>query len=117
MCSIRNIRSRHLRPFRRHTGQLRALLQGASVTFKVRTFGTTDGEETWSFGDGATARTKSDGNVVPLAKNGFATTTHVFQKPGDYIVRVERVNRFGQKAIAHLFVRVGDTQAPAASKK
>jgi len=81
---------------------------GASVTFKVRTFGTTDGEETWSFGDGATARTKSDGNVVPLAKNGFAITTHVFQRPGDYIVRVERINGFGQKAIAHLFVRVGD---------
>lgn len=90
---------------------------GASVTFKVRTFGTTDGEETWSFGDGATTHTKSDGNVVPLAKNGFATTTHVFQKPGDYIVRVERVNRLGQKAIAHLFVRVGDAEATTASKR
>jgi hypothetical protein len=42
-----------------------------------QTFGSTDGEETWSFGDDATARTKSD-NVVPLAKNGFATTAHVF---------------------------------------
>jgi hypothetical protein len=31
-------------------------------------------------------------------------TTHVFQKPGDYIVRVERANRLGQKAIAHLLV-------------
>lgn len=80
---------------------------GTPVTFKVRTFGTTDGEETWSFGDGAAARTKSDGNVVPHAKNGFAVTTHAFQKPGDYIVRVERANRLGQKAIAHLFVRVG----------
>jgi len=76
------------------------------VTFKVRTFSTTDGEEIWSFGDGGTARTKSDGNVVPLAKDGFATTTHVFQKPGDYIVRVERANRLGQKAITHLIVRV-----------
>jgi len=90
---------------------------GASITFKVRTFGTTDGEETWSFGDGATARTKSDGNVVPLAKNGFATTTHVFQKPGDYLVRVERVNRLGQKAIAHLFVRVGDAEATTVPKR
>jgi murein DD-endopeptidase MepM/ murein hydrolase activator NlpD len=90
---------------------------GAPVTFKVRTFGTTDGEEAWSFGDGATARTKSDGNVVPHAKNGFAITTHVFQKPGDYIVRVERVNRLGQKAVAHLFVRVGDAEATTASKR
>ena len=90
---------------------------GAPVTFKVRTFSTTDGEETWSFGDGGEARTKSDGNVVPLAKDGFAATTHVFQKPGDYIVRVERVNRLGQKAIAHLLVRVGDAEAAAVSKK
>jgi hypothetical protein len=81
---------------------------GVSVTFKVRTFGTTDGEEAWSFGDGGAARTKSDGNVVPHAKDGFAITTHVFQQPGDYIVRVERANRLGKRAIAHLFVRVGD---------
>jgi murein DD-endopeptidase MepM/ murein hydrolase activator NlpD len=85
-----------------------SIAPGASVTFKVRTFGTTDGEETWSFGDGATARTKSDGNVEPHAKDGFAVTTHVFQERGDYIVRVERANRLGHKAIAHLFVRVGD---------
>jgi murein DD-endopeptidase MepM/ murein hydrolase activator NlpD len=83
------------------------LAPGKPVTFKVRTFGTTDGQETWFFGDGATATTKSDGNVAPLAKNGFAVTTHAFTKPGDYIVRVERANRLGQKAIAHLWVRVG----------
>jgi len=80
---------------------------GNSVTFQVRTFGTTDGEESWSFGDDATATTKSDGNVEEHATNGFAATTHVFTKPGDYIVRVERANRLGQKAIAHLWVRVG----------
>ncbi len=80
---------------------------GASVTFKVRTFGTTDGEEIWRFGDGGTARTKSDGNVAPLAKDGFAVTAHVFEKPGEYIVRVERSNGLGRKAIAHLVVRVG----------
>jgi murein DD-endopeptidase MepM/ murein hydrolase activator NlpD len=80
---------------------------GKPIAFKVRTFGTTDGEESWSFDDGATATTKSDGNVEEHAKNGFVATTHVFSKPGDYIVRVERANRLGQKAIAHLWVRVG----------
>ncbi len=80
---------------------------GKPVTFKVRTFGTTEGEESWSFGDGATATTRSDGNVEEHAKNGFAATTHAFAKPGDYIVRVERTNRLGQKAVAHLWVRVG----------
>jgi hypothetical protein len=83
---------------------------GKPVTFKVRTFGTTNGQETWSFGDGTTATTKSDGNVVPLAKNGFAATTHVFTQPGDYLVRVERANRLGQKAIAHLWVRAGGSE-------
>jgi hypothetical protein len=86
------------------------LAPGKPVTFKVRTFGTTDGQESWSFGDGATATTKSDGNVVPLAKNGFAVTTHAFTKPGDYIVRVERANHLGQKAVAHLWVRVGGSE-------
>jgi murein DD-endopeptidase MepM/ murein hydrolase activator NlpD len=80
---------------------------GDPVTFKVRTFGTTDGRENWSFGDGTTATSKSDGNVVEHARNGFAATTHVFTQPGDYLVRVERANRLGQKAIAHLWVRVG----------
>jgi len=79
---------------------------GQSVTFKARSFGTTDGQESWSFADGATAATKSDGNAVPLARDGFAATTHAFQKPGDYLVRVERANHLGQKAIAHLAVHV-----------
>lgn len=79
---------------------------GASVTFKARAFGTTEGEETWSFGDGATARTKSDGDVDPHAKNGFAITQHAFSRAGDYIVRVERSNSLGQKAFAHVWVHV-----------
>jgi len=83
---------------------------GKPVTFKVRTFGTTDGQETWSFGDGATATTKSDGNVEEHAKDGFAITSHSFSTPGDYIVHVERANRLGQKAIAHLWVRVGGSE-------
>src|ERR1019366_7348554 len=83
---------------------------GKPVTFKVRAFGTTEGQETWSFGDGATAETKSDGDVEEHAKNGFAVTTHTFSKPGDYMVRVERANQLGQKAITHLWVHVGNSQ-------
>lgn len=79
-----------------------------TVTFKVRTFGTTDGEEMWDFGDGtAKATTKSDGNVRALNKDGYAATTHAFSKPGDYLVRVERANARGEKAVCLLWVRVG----------
>jgi murein DD-endopeptidase MepM/ murein hydrolase activator NlpD len=80
---------------------------GQPVTFKVRTFRTTHGEETWNFGDGTPPVTvKSDGNVKPLAKDGFAITEHRFARAGDYLVRVERRNERDEPAIAHLSVRV-----------
>jgi hypothetical protein len=80
---------------------------GDPVTFKVRTFRTTDGRESWDFGDGSPrVLVQSDGNVTPLAKNGFATTTHCFEKAGDHIVRVDRTDRHGHSAVAHLHVRV-----------
>jgi hypothetical protein len=80
---------------------------GDPVTFKVRTFRTQEGEERWDFGDGTPPVTvKSDGNVKPLAPDGFAETAHRFSRPGQYIVRVERSNAAGAKAIAHLHVRV-----------
>jgi murein DD-endopeptidase MepM/ murein hydrolase activator NlpD len=79
------------------------------VTFLVRTFRTTDGKETWDFGDGsARVEVQSDGNVVPHAKDGYARTVHRFEKAGHYVVRVERTNRHGYTAIGHLQVRVGE---------
>jgi murein DD-endopeptidase MepM/ murein hydrolase activator NlpD len=78
------------------------------VSFKVRTFGTTDGEELWDFGDGTPkSTTKSDGNVRALAKDGYVATSHAFAKPGDYLVQVERANARGEKAVGRLWVHVG----------
>jgi PKD domain len=80
---------------------------GDAVTFKVRSFRTSAGNETWDFGDGSEKVTvKSDGNVNSLAKDGYAVTQHRFAKPGHYLVRVERTNEHGQRAIAHLHVPV-----------
>jgi murein DD-endopeptidase MepM/ murein hydrolase activator NlpD len=88
------------------------ILPGQTVRFEVRTFGTTDGEEVWDFGDGgAKVTTRSDGNVVALAKDGYAATMHAFRKPGDYIVRVERA-----RAIAHLHVKVEGVPPSDAAK-
>jgi murein DD-endopeptidase MepM/ murein hydrolase activator NlpD len=82
---------------------------GQPVSFLVRTFRTTDGRESWDFGDGSPkVEVQSDGNVVPLAKDGYARTVHHFEKAGHYIVRVERINRYGYPAIAHLHVRIGE---------
>jgi murein DD-endopeptidase MepM/ murein hydrolase activator NlpD len=84
------------------------LKPGDPVTFLVRTFRTTDGKETWDFGDGSPRVTvQSDGNVVPLAKDGYARTVHRYARPGHYLVRVERTDRHGFTAVNHLHVRVG----------
>jgi hypothetical protein len=81
---------------------------GDPVTFKVRSFRTTLGNETWDFGDGTEkVNAKSDGNVDQHAADGYAVTQHRFAKPGRYVVRVERTNERGQKAIGHLYVQVG----------
>jgi hypothetical protein len=80
---------------------------GQVVTFKVRSFNTTEGGETWYFGDGTPpVSVRSDGNAVKLAPDGYAVTEHVFAKAGDYLVRVEHTNAFGVKAVGHLHVPV-----------
>jgi murein DD-endopeptidase MepM/ murein hydrolase activator NlpD len=82
---------------------------GDPVTFKVRTFRTQEGEEQWDFGDGTpVVKVKSDGNVKPLAPDGYAETVHRFEKPGLYVVRVERSNKAGVSAVGHLKIRIGD---------
>jgi murein DD-endopeptidase MepM/ murein hydrolase activator NlpD len=79
------------------------------VTFLVRTFRTIDGKEKWDFGDGSPkVEVQSDGNVVPLARDGYARTVHRFAKAGHYVVRVERTNRHGYTAVGHVHVRVGE---------
>lgn len=83
------------------------LKAGDPVTFKVRTFRTTHGEEAWNFGDGTpVVKVKSDGNVKALAKDGFAIVEHRFARAGDYLVSVERSNERGETARAHLMVSV-----------
>lgn len=80
---------------------------GMPVTFKVRTFRTTDGEEEWSFGDGnPPVKVRSDGNAVKLDPDGYAITKHKFQKPGHYIVRVERTSKAGLRGVGHLHIHV-----------
>ncbi|MBC8351887.1 MAG: peptidoglycan DD-metalloendopeptidase family protein [Planctomycetes bacterium] len=86
---------------------------GDSITFKVRTFGTTDRREIWDFGDGSPRiEVQSDGNIKKLDPDGYAVTTHSFKESGDYVVRVERTNRDGVSGIGRLHVRVGAALSP-----
>lgn len=81
---------------------------GDSVTFKARSFETTDGHEIWNFGDGTPPVTsRSDGNVDQHATEGYSILTHRFSKPGHYLVRVQRTDKHKQKGMAHVRVRVG----------
>jgi murein DD-endopeptidase MepM/ murein hydrolase activator NlpD len=80
---------------------------GDQIKFLVRTFNTTDGEETWDFGDGSPkVIVHSDGNVAIHAKDGYAITTHKYEKPGVYLTRVERTDRGGFTAVGRLKVVV-----------
>ena len=84
-----------------------SLRAGQAITFKVRTFATTDGEEMWDFGDGSPPqKTRSDGNVKQLAKDGYAVLKHAYAKPGQYVVRVQRTNSHAQTATGHVCVCV-----------
>ncbi len=88
---------------------------GDPVTFKVRTFNTTVGKELWDFGDGSPpVEVQSDGNAVKLAPDGYAATTHRYQQPGDYVVRVTRSSEHGVSATGHLHVHVGSSAESAA---
>lgn len=88
---------------------------GDPVTFKVRTFNTTAGKEIWDFGDGSDkVEVQSDGNAVKLAPDGYAVTTHRYEKPGEYVVRVTRSNEHGVAAVGHLHVHVGENSDSAA---
>jgi murein DD-endopeptidase MepM/ murein hydrolase activator NlpD len=88
------------------------LRPGDEVTFKVRTFRTTHGEETWDFGDGSPpVTTRSDGGVTMRAPDGYAVTRHRYARPGHYLVRVQRTAPDGSTAVGHLQVRVGAAAA------
>ena len=80
---------------------------GDPVTFKVRTFRTVDGEETWDFDDDTPpVRVRSDGNANVHDPDGFAVVEHRYQRRGDFIARVSRTDRHGFTAAAHVWVRV-----------
>ncbi len=82
---------------------------GQTVTFKVRAFNVKpdEGKEIWDFGDGSPkVTTQSDGNQNAHNKNGYAVTTHVYKKPGHYLVSVSRTNNRGETGTDRLHVRV-----------
>ena len=82
---------------------------GQPIAFLVRTCRTTEGHETWDFGDGTPPVTvTSDGCADPQGEHGYARTEHIYAKPGDYLVSVARSNRRGEKATARLHVSVGN---------
>lgn len=83
---------------------------GQEITFKVRSFNIApeDGREIWNFGDGSPFREVcSDGNAETHNPNGYAVTSHVYEKPGHYLVTVSRTSSRGFTATTHLEVRVG----------
>lgn len=79
---------------------------GYQVTFRVRTFRSTDGEETWDFGDGSPPATTKSDHTRQHDPQGYATTAHRFKEPGMYVVTVRRTDRAGRTATGRVVVRV-----------
>ena len=105
--SRRLLQGSALRGSRRKYAPTFGIRPGDPVTFKVRSFGTTVGSETWDFGDGSPPVTvKSDGNVKVHAPDGYAVTVHRYRQPGHYVAAVRRSNQHGFEALGHVDVRV-----------
>jgi len=91
---------------------------GDPVTFKVGTFRTYQGEEVIDFGDASPmASVKSEcypsfDRAIPT--EGWAEVVHRYDKPGHYLICVQRTNRHGYKAVARLQVRVGERDVASA---
>ncbi len=80
---------------------------GDPVTFLVRSFRTTAGEETIDFGDGTPPVTvRSGAESDNRDPDGYAKAIHTFERPGDYLVRVDREDHHRWPITTHLHVQV-----------
>ncbi len=79
---------------------------GDPVIFQVRTFRSEVDNEVWDFGDGTPKTIVKSVMEKNRIKGKYAETIHKFTKLGNYLVRVERSNELGFKAIAHLHIEV-----------
>lgn len=73
------------------------------LTFRVRSFGTTDGEETRDF----RRHREGHGEVDHYAKDGYPRTVHSYKKSGSYIVTVDRTNAHGERAVGRPKMAIG----------
>jgi len=81
---------------------------GDPIVFKVRARYTSEGRDVWDYGDGSpneTVRSNTDPTKHAREGIGYASTVHRFQKPGRYIVTVQRKTSLGT-ATDRLVVRV-----------
>lgn len=89
---------------------------GDPVVFRSRAFATGPGVDVHDFGDG-TKKIPVPSNIdnAQHAANGYGMVVHHYQKPGQYIVRVERRDEpTGATAVQHLLVTV---EPPAAQRQ
>lgn len=83
------------------------LKAGDPVTILVRTFRTPPGTETIDFGDGSEpSKVRSGSDTGNLDPKGYASVVHRYERPGDYLVRIDRENEKGWPVFTHLHIRV-----------
>lgn len=83
------------------------LKAGEPVTILVRSFRSAEGRERIDFGDGSEAvfvrSSLEKGNLDP---QGYASVVHRYEKPGDYLVRIDREHEKSWPSFTHLHIRV-----------
>ncbi len=80
---------------------------GQPVTIKVRSYFAEALGETWDFGDGTgPTLVRSDANANRHSPDGYAVTTHEFEKPGDYLVCVTHPGKGGAVMTTRLCVHI-----------
>ncbi|HRE80900.1 MAG TPA: PKD domain-containing protein, partial [Opitutaceae bacterium] len=85
----------------------REVKPGDEITFKVRSFRTKPSGEIIDFGDGTPpVSLRSDGGASRNAPDGYAITTHRFQRPGNYLVTATHLSAHGHPATARVWVEV-----------
>jgi len=78
---------------------------GMTVTFKARALRCEKSQEKWYFGDGSKVQFTESKHSDHLQKDGYAGLTHIYEKPGTYFVRIERISG-EEKAVEILILKV-----------
>ncbi|MCP4312407.1 MAG: PKD domain-containing protein, partial [Bacteroidetes bacterium] len=84
------------------------LKAGDDITFLARTFHTAPVKTIWDFGDGTAPVEITTGGITKKnhSSGSYEKITHVYSKPGHYVVTVKSAGDQGLNSVNHLYVLI-----------